>query len=66
MLVVLKQRLSTFPEIPSFSVNEHPVKQVIYEISWCAYWLKHELRMWYTEYLQKKKDCNGNFIHVIQ
>ena len=33
MSVVLKQKLSTFPEIPSFSINEHPVKQVIFEIS---------------------------------
>ena len=28
MLVASKQTLSTFPEIPSFSINDHPVKQV--------------------------------------
>ena len=28
MLVASRQKLSTFPEIPSFSINDHPVKQV--------------------------------------
>jgi len=28
MLVALRQKLSTFPEIPSCSINDHPVKQV--------------------------------------
>ena len=28
MLAASRQKLSTFPEIPSFSVNDHPVKQV--------------------------------------
>ena len=28
MLVVSRQKLSTFSEIPSFSINDHPVKQV--------------------------------------
>ena len=28
MLLALRQKLSTFPEIPSFNINDHPVKQV--------------------------------------
>ena len=28
MLVASRQKLSTFPEIPSFRINDHPVKQV--------------------------------------
>ena len=28
MLVASRQKLSTFHEIPSFSINDHPVKQV--------------------------------------
>ena len=28
MLVASRQKLSTFPEIPSFSINDHPVQQV--------------------------------------
>ena len=28
MLVASRRKLSTFPEIPSFSINHHPVKQV--------------------------------------
>ena len=28
MLVASRQKLSTFPEIPSFSTNDHPVQQV--------------------------------------
>ena len=28
MLVASRKKLSTFPEIPSFIINDHPVKQV--------------------------------------
>ena len=49
MLGASRQKLSTFPEIPSFSINDHPVKQVSSnEISWCAH---RPLKMSYTENL---------------
>ena len=28
MLIASRQKLSTFPEIPSFSINDHPMEQV--------------------------------------
>ena len=53
MLVASRQKLSTFPEIPSFSINDHPMEQVssMKSLGWCTHQPKHELGMSYTEHL---------------
>ena len=54
MLFASRQKLSTFPEIPSSSMNPAASSEagVIYEISWCTHGPKYELGMSYTEHLQ--------------